>query len=184
MDDQQPVNAWANAETRYQAGQAVQGVVTRVAQFGVFVQVEPGIEGILYAFELGQGAGAMAAFAPGQVVQLYVKAIEARKKRLELSLENQPMPGLLAEHEMPPAARRKTRTRSDALPQPVQLLFPEIPARPNESGCPTCQRPVQASWKYCVYCGGTLQSRCPACGTIQPDLPEARYCCECGELLR
>ena len=102
MDDQQPINAWAHAEQRYQAGQEVQGVVTRVAQFGVFVQIEPDIEGVIYMFELGSGPSAIAAFTPGQRLQLYVRNIDASRKRLELSLSNDPTPGLLDERIVPP----------------------------------------------------------------------------------
>lgn len=180
MDEQQSVNAWADAEERYRAGQEVRGVVTRVAQFGVFVRVEPGIEGILYTFELGPGPGAMAAFAPGQEVRLYVKDVDVRRKRLELGLENQPVPGLVSEQAVPDEARRKTLPE---LPGATQSFPRETPGGREEHRCPTCQRAVQSTWRYCVYCGGNLQRRCPACGTAQPDLPDARYCCECGKLL-
>lgn len=194
LDEQDAARAWENVEERYQVGQRVQGVVSRIAQFGVFVQLEPGIEGIIYAFELGQGAGALARFAPGQEVQLYVKDLDARKRRLELSLEDQPLPGLVAEHDLPPEARRPQPF--DALSQEMQLppldrlslplppLPPELAATHSELTCPTCRRVVQMGWKHCVYCGSTLQKYCPVCGTQQPDLPDARYCCECGRPLR
>lgn len=182
MDNQQPINVWANAEERYQAGQKVRGTVTRVAQFGVFVQVEPGIEGVVYAFELGPGAGALAGFAPGQEMQLYVKGVDAKKKRLELGLGDEAMPGLLAERALPPEVRRKAQPPEmpyplpGPLPQPLASLSDQ--SAPN---CPTCRREVQATWKYCVYCGGRLQRRCSACGSVQPDLPGALYCFECGK---
>lgn len=180
MDDQQRLaNAWASAEAHYQPGQEVRGTVTRVAQFGVFVQVEPGIEGIVYAFELGQGPSALVGFAPGQEMHLYVKSIDASRKRLELSLENEPMPGLIGERELPPVARRQPLP--DKLPRPKPQLPPETPGQQNESTCPTCQRAIQHAWKYCVYCGGSLRRHCPICGAAQPDLPDARYCCECGQ---
>lgn len=182
MHDQQPINAWGHAEERYQAGQEVQGVVTRVAQFGVFVQVEPGIEGIIYAFELGTGPSALAGFAPGQAMQLYVKDIDASRKRLELSLGDDPLPGLLDERTLPPAIRRKPLPNEQSWPLPHPL--PDTPASANQPGipgCPTCQRQVQSTWKFCVYCAGSLQRRCPACGSTLPDLPDARYCQECGK---
>ncbi len=179
MDDQQPVNAWANAEARYGVGQEVRGIVTRVVQFGVFVQIEPGIEGIVYAFELGQGPSVLVGFAPGQEMHLFVKNVDAGKKRLELSPRNQAIPGLVAAYELPPAALPK------ALPDELSWvpLLPNGLSRQSEQRCSNCQRQVQGSWKYCVYCGGSLQRRCPACGSAQPDLTEARYCCECGKLL-
>lgn len=161
--------AWADADARYRPGQEVHGLVTRVAHFGMFVQVEPGVEGIVYAFELGPGAPA--GFLPGQQVQLYVKDVDARKRRLELSPQPQLPPGLLREQEIPADVRR---TPSAPVPgEPASGTQP----------CPTCLRPVQPTWKYCVYCAGALQRRCPACGTTQPDLAGARYCCECGTQL-
>lgn len=169
MVESQPSDAWADADVRYQPGQEVHGVVTRVAHFGLFVQLEPGIEGIVYTFELGPGAPT--GFLPGQQVQLYVKDVDARKRRLELSPQPQLPPGLVREQEVPAQVRRA-----------VPVSAPGEPA-PGAQLCPTCQRPVQVTWKYCVYCAGALQRRCPACGTVQPDLAGARYCCECATQL-
>ena len=180
MLENQQESAWTHAEERYQVGQEVRGVVTRQAQFGVFVQVEPGIEGIIYAFELGPGA--LASLAPGEEVQLYIKDVDAHKKRLELSLERESTPGLLAERDLPPAARREAR-REELPDDPFGAAWSELTARRERQLCPTCQRPVLGSWGYCVYCGSTLQRRCPVCGTAQPDLPGAHYCYECGQVL-
>jgi transcriptional accessory protein Tex/SPT6 len=176
LEKQQP-DAWVDAEARYQAGQRVQGVVTRVAQFGIFLAVEPGIEGVLYAFELGPGA--LAGFGPGQEVQLFVKDVDTRRRRLELTLEEQAVPGLFSAREVPTEVRHRASTPAPELAP----LVSEAADRSSQAHCPTCQRPVLLTWRYCVYCAGTLQRRCPACGTAQPDLAGARYCCECGRLL-
>jgi predicted RNA-binding protein with RPS1 domain len=174
-------NPWIDAEARYQPGQAVRGTITRVTQFGVFVQLEPGVEGILYAFELGQGPSALIGFVPGQEVQLYVRTIEVSKKRLELSLQNHPVPGLLEGNEVPAHVRRNKQ--SEELSWPMPFLLPGAQTGGDERCCPTCQRVIQAVWKYCVYCGGSLYRYCSACGATQPDLPGAHYCCECGKPL-
>ncbi len=184
LADQRQEDAWAGVEERYRVGQEARGIVTRLAPFGVFVQLEPGIEGILYTFELGPGTGALARFAPGEEVRVYIKDIDPRKRRLELGLEAPSMPVPLAERELPPAARRETLPDEWLNPaSPAQPLFSQLTSQRNERLCPSCQRPAQESWNYCVYCGETLQRRCPTCGTIQPDLPGARYCCECGRRL-
>lgn len=176
--EQQPTpDAWVDAETRYQVGQQVHGQVTRVAHFGVFVQLEPGLEGVLYAFEMGPGA--LRSLTPGQDVQLSVKDVDAGRRRLELSLEPQSAPSPVSEWEVPGPVRRQRPVPGPALPLPL----PESVGMPAARSCPNCQRPVQFTWKYCVYCAGTLQRRCLACGTAQPDLAGARYCCECGSAL-
>ncbi|HUB25531.1 MAG TPA: S1 RNA-binding domain-containing protein [Tepidisphaeraceae bacterium] len=43
---------WAAAEERYAAGAAVTGRVTRIESFGVFIEVEEGIEGLLHISEM------------------------------------------------------------------------------------------------------------------------------------
>ncbi len=182
MDDQQPINAWVHAEGRYQFGQEVQGTISRITQLGVFVQVEPGIEGIIYAFELGSGPSALTNFAPGQEMQLYVKGIDASRKRLELSLSNDPIPGLLDERLLPPTAYRRALPDEQSWPLPDLLsATPANTSNRHNPACPTCQRQTQPTWKFCVYCGGSLQRSCPACGSTQPDLPDAHYCYECGK---
>ena len=46
-------NPWSTVEARYEAGQVRTGRVTRVAQFGAFVELEPGIEGLIPLSETG-----------------------------------------------------------------------------------------------------------------------------------
>lgn len=185
VDDQQKnYNPWAGAEARYQPGQLVQGTVTRVAPFGVYVQVEPGIAGIVYAFELGQEFATAAGLVPGQELRLYVKSIDASRKRLELSFQNSPLPGLVeaSNQEIPLIERRRQRSAESAWP--VSSPLPDLPAELNEQKfCPDCHKVVSTSWKYCVYCGNSLRCSCPACGREQPDLPDVLYCCECGKAL-
>ena len=40
---------WATVPARYEVGQVRSGRVTRVAEFGAFVELEPGIEGLAHA---------------------------------------------------------------------------------------------------------------------------------------
>ncbi len=196
---------WQDAETRYTPGQAVQGSVSRVTHFGVFVQVEPRLEGIVYTFELGTST---AAFTLDQQMQLYIKSIDPGKKRLELSLHPPSTLSPLLVDTLPPTLRQEARTNNQVPPafSPLPTLpgiaanwMPPLPTRTsnqltdmpflpeiraNHQQCPTCQNEVQASWKYCVYCRTQLRYVCPDCSTSQPILPAARYCCECGQELR
>lgn len=43
---------WAVVEERYRPGQLVEGVITNMTDFGVFVQIEPGLEGLIHISEL------------------------------------------------------------------------------------------------------------------------------------
>lgn len=50
-------NPWEGIEERYYIGDAVQGEVVNVVDFGVFVQVEPGVEGLIHLSEMGEFTG-------------------------------------------------------------------------------------------------------------------------------
>ncbi|GCE28672.1 hypothetical protein KDA_41560 [Dictyobacter alpinus] len=49
--------------------------------------------------------------------------------------------------------------------------------------CPSCQRPIQANWKYCTYCGHHRTKVCPNCSAPSPAVADARFCIECGHHL-
>jgi hypothetical protein len=174
-DQQTNGDPWIGADARYLPGQQVRGQVTRLTQFGVFVEIEPGLEGILYAFEVGTGPGALGGFVRGQELQLYVKNRDVSRRRLELSLQHGLMPGLLEESALPPDLLRHAPAVSERQTGVHPLLTGE------ELRCQSCQRAVRASWRYCVYCGGSLQRICATCGALQADLPDARYCWSCGQ---
>lgn len=180
MESQQTASdPWINAEARYLPGQAVTGTVTRITHFGVFVQLEPQLEGVIYTFELGSQLSSIAGYTPDMQLQLYVKSIDSHRRRLELSLQNTELPGLLTERDLLDEVRQR-KIPPDLSFSSGKPLF-ELPERTLEKQfCPTCQEHIQAAWKYCIYCGGSLQNRCPICGAAQPVLPGARYCCECG----
>ncbi len=47
---------WANASERYHEGQLVEGTVTNVVDFGAFVALDDGMEGLLHLSEMGDGS--------------------------------------------------------------------------------------------------------------------------------
>jgi small subunit ribosomal protein S1 len=46
---------WEAAQGKYQVGQRITGAVTRLADFGAFVEIEPGIEGLIHISEMSWG---------------------------------------------------------------------------------------------------------------------------------
>jgi ribosomal protein S1 len=78
---------WATVAERYQPGQVCRGRVTRVAPFGVFVELEPGIQGLLPSSEAGlpHGADLKKVFAPGSDVDVVVLEVDADGRRIRLS---------------------------------------------------------------------------------------------------
>jgi small subunit ribosomal protein S1 len=79
---------WDTAEARYQEGQLVEGIVTRLADFGAFVRVEPGLEGLVHISELAEDLvlDPLEIVEEGEMLLLRVIRVDAAKRRLGLSL--------------------------------------------------------------------------------------------------
>ncbi len=82
-------NPWAMVEEMYHVGQLVEGVVSRVTQFGAFVSLDPGIEALLHTSQIADPAPEDASLVvhEGQRLLMRVISIEADKQRLGLSLK-------------------------------------------------------------------------------------------------
>ncbi|MFN8528960.1 MAG: S1 RNA-binding domain-containing protein [Anaerolineae bacterium] len=82
-------NPWAMVEELYHVGQLVEGIVSRVTQFGAFVSLEPGIEALLHTSQIADPAPEDASLVvhEGQRLLMRVISIEADKQRLGLSLK-------------------------------------------------------------------------------------------------
>ena len=80
---------WSDAATRYPVGALVEGVVERVAAFGAFVEVEPGLTALIPASEteVPKGTDLATAFTPGGKVSATVLSIDTERKRLSLSVK-------------------------------------------------------------------------------------------------
>jgi small subunit ribosomal protein S1 len=80
---------WTDAAERYPAGTEVSGTVEKVQPFGVFVQLEPGLVGLIPASESNTGTGQdlRKNFQPGQAVKGTVLSVDPEKRRLSISLK-------------------------------------------------------------------------------------------------
>jgi ribosomal protein S1 len=79
---------WSKAGESYKAGQLHRGRVSRVADFGIFVELEPGLEGLIPASESGVGRDGdlKKAFPIGADVQVVVLDVDAAARRIRLSV--------------------------------------------------------------------------------------------------
>jgi small subunit ribosomal protein S1 len=79
---------WAGIGQRYQPGQVRTGRVTRVPEFGAFVELEPGVEGLLPVSESGidRGADLKKAFPVGREIEIVVTEVEESTRRIRLSV--------------------------------------------------------------------------------------------------
>jgi len=72
---------WVDIEARYPVGTTVTGTVSRVVQFGVFVKVEPGVDGLIHTSKLSPDQQ----FNPGEAVTVVVESVEPTQRRMSLS---------------------------------------------------------------------------------------------------
>ena len=79
---------WAGIETRFVPGTRVHGVVARLADFGAFVTLAPGIDALVHVSEAAprQVRHVREVLSPGQPVEAVVLAVDPVKKRISLSI--------------------------------------------------------------------------------------------------
>jgi predicted RNA-binding protein with RPS1 domain len=80
---------WKRAAVKYHVGASVKGVVSKLAQFGAFVKLEPGVEGLVHISELATRHIRSVAdvVREGQEVECRVLAIDPDEQRLSLSIK-------------------------------------------------------------------------------------------------
>ena len=90
---------WDLVEEKYDRGMTVTGKVTRIMEFGAFVELEPGIEGLIHISELSPNRVRRVAdiVKPEQEVEVRILKIEPEAKKIALSLR--PLPTAPAEAE-------------------------------------------------------------------------------------
>lgn len=106
-------NPWEGAESRYSEGTVVEGTVEKVAQFGVFIELEPGLTGLLPGSETGlpRGASLGRTYSPGRKVKVQIAALDVRKKRISLALEGKVLEGSRADYQAYMRRNRDTASR-------------------------------------------------------------------------
>lgn len=83
-------NPWDGLEAKYKPGNIFTGVVTTIADYGVFVELEPSVEGLVYHTEIDWNAKNMhprKLVKPGQEVQVMVLETDIVKHRISLSIK-------------------------------------------------------------------------------------------------
>src|SRR5207249_3332030 len=80
---------WAKIPRRYPPGTRVKGAVTSVTDFGVFVELEEGVEGLIHVSQLSAERvdKPSTLFKPGDTVEAEVTEVDAREKRIKLSIK-------------------------------------------------------------------------------------------------
>lgn len=83
-------NPWQGADTKYQVGTKLSGKITNITDYGAFVELEPGIEGLVHVSEISwvkKNAHPSKLVSVSQEVNVVVLDIDASKHRISLGMK-------------------------------------------------------------------------------------------------
>jgi small subunit ribosomal protein S1 len=83
---------WENVAAKYPVDSKVRGVIVRLAQFGAFVNLEPGVDGLIHISNLGAGRHVnhpKEVVEVGQWVEPQVLSVDRESRKISLTLEEQ-----------------------------------------------------------------------------------------------
>jgi small subunit ribosomal protein S1 len=111
---------WQESVAKYKIGDVIDGTVTKLVNFGAFVRVEEGLEGLIHISELSHQRVAHPGdvVQEGQEVKLRIISLDSERHRLGLSLkqaEDRPAPA--PREERPRRDRAPRRDRFDYRPE-------------------------------------------------------------------
>jgi small subunit ribosomal protein S1 len=114
-------NPWEDAETRFAVGSNAKGSVTKLMQFGAFVRLGAGVEGLIHISELGHGRVHRVSdvLSEGQEVEVRVLSVDTQAQRIGLSLK-----ALMPKPEAPQQASQ---------PEPDDSSAEEASQRPRKN---------------------------------------------------
>ncbi len=81
---------WIVAAQKYEPGARIRGKVSRVLDFGAFVELEPGIEGLIHVSEMSwsrKNVRAADVVKPNEAVEVVVLGVNPTEKRIALGLK-------------------------------------------------------------------------------------------------
>ena len=117
---------WIGIEARFAPGARVPGVVARLTDFGAFVTLAPGVDGLVHVSQAAtqRVVHVKDVLAPGDRIEAIVLSVDPEKKRISLSIREAleaaaPQPAEPAEPAAPAAA------------DPVAPATPAAPAEPT-----------------------------------------------------
>ncbi|MEO1083692.1 MAG: S1 RNA-binding domain-containing protein [Acidobacteriota bacterium] len=124
-------NPWKDVEERFPEGEMVEGKVEKVTKFGVFIELEPGLTGLLPFAVLGGNATAnpKRQFQPGKPVKVKVLSVDTGRRRISLGTEQSKAEGSDKDYKNYVKSQRKTETGLGTLAQAFAKLKGEASAQ-------------------------------------------------------
>jgi small subunit ribosomal protein S1 len=113
---QKMANPWANIEEKYPVGTKVKGKVVNLVPYGAFVELEPGVEGLVHVTELSwtkRVAKPSDMLKQDQEIEAVVLGINRDEQKISLGIRQlESNPWDTAEQKYPPGTRVKGKIRN------------------------------------------------------------------------
>ena len=107
---------WQNIEERYPVGARVRGKVVSLTNYGAFVELEPGVEGLVHVSEISWTRPIKhpsQVLSIGDEIEAVVLAIDAEQKRISLGIkQTEEDPWLSLPEKYPPGTRIRGKVRN------------------------------------------------------------------------
>ena len=110
---------WSHVPEKYPAGSRVTGRVTNVTDYGAFVELEQGVEGLVHVSEMSWSKKVKSpskVVSPGDTVEAVVSDVNREARRISLSLKDtlpDPWEGVLAKYAVGSRVSGKVRNLTD-----------------------------------------------------------------------
>ena len=153
---------WHGVSRRYPQGTRLFGKVTNIADYGAFVEIEPGIEGLVHVSEMdwtNKNVAPSKMVSLGDEVEVMVLEIDEDKRRISLGMK-QCKANPWEEFSSPVSAATASRARSS-----------RSPTSASSSAWP----PASTAWCTCPTCRGTSPAK-PPCATTRRARRSRRSC--------
>src|SRR5437867_4054092 len=113
---QKLANPWSDIQTKYTTGQKVKGKVVNLVPYGAFIELEPGVEGLVHVTELSwtkRIAKPSDVLKQGEMVEAVVLGLNKDEQKISLGIRQlEANPWDKALEKYPPGTRVKGRIRN------------------------------------------------------------------------
>jgi small subunit ribosomal protein S1 len=136
---------WRRVLDEYKPGDALEGKVTKVVAFGAFVEIVPGVEGLVHISELAEHhvENPSEVVSPGDQVWVRILEIDQSRRRISLSVKRAESQNLPLRDLMPPELTGEVTQEAapDEVPElgDSEEVFPEAPPQADAPAEPEAE---------------------------------------------
>lgn len=100
---------WTVIDEKYSAGQVITGKVVQIKEYGAFVELEPGLDGLVHISEIAHKRVNNIAdeLSIGETVQAKILDIDKERRRISLSIKETIEPSLMEDEKAAPSLKEK-----------------------------------------------------------------------------